>query len=139
MIRTNYDAYTDSGIEALAIAITQQAAFDYQEELERSRADGCVTQALKDIREWFKSEFGTLCSFGKGEFILNQIDNGVAVKPYGHYERHTNPLLPKEDVEFIREHYKPRDKKYNLTALEKKFGVSTTYVWRLINGGDKRG
>jgi hypothetical protein len=134
MSRTNFYEYTDSGLEALAIAITQQAAYDYQEELERSKEAGCVTQALKDIRNWFKSEFGTLCSFGQSEFIINQIDHGVKVKPYGHFVGTPHSLLSEEDVKFILEHYKPRDKKYNLTSLGKMFGVSTTYMWNLING-----
>lgn len=40
----------------------------------------------------------------------------------------------KEDIEYIRTHYKPRNKYFGCRALARKFNVYHTTVLRVING-----
>ena len=131
--------YNENGIEALAIAITHRAALDYQKELDKSRETGQATSKLLELKEWFKSELGQLCSFGAADFIVKQIHNGAELFSYDHRGKYTSkystPPISKEDIDFIKTHYKPRDKKYNLCTLAKMFNVPTTFVWNLIHGG----
>ena len=42
--------------------------------------------------------------------------------------------LTRKDVEFIRKHYKPRDKTYSGKALSEQFNVSLREIYRVIAG-----
>lgn len=133
MNKTNKINYTDTGIEALAMAITELAAFDYQNEFDRSNSIGEPTPKLMHLDDWFDSELGQLCSFGQADLIRDKIRKGekvVITSAITSFE----PVLTVEDIEFIKTHYKPYNRQYNLQALAKMFAVGTTTIWRVIKG-----
>lgn len=45
---------------------------------------------------------------------------------------------PPEIVKAIREEYVPYDREHSTDALAKKYGMSASYVWRIINGGKRK-
>lgn len=49
-------------------------------------------------------------------------------------EKHGNHILTDDAVRYIRENYKPRDKKNGMNALARKFGVSTYPIYRVLKG-----
>ncbi len=49
-------------------------------------------------------------------------------------ELNPSSKLSKEDVLFIRSHYKPRDTEYGVTALSIKFGVHRQTIGRIVRG-----
>ena len=57
---------------------------------------------------------------------------GLEKKCFG--ENHHAHKLTKENVLFIREHYKPRDKEYGAVKLGKMFGVSEYAIKDVILG-----
>lgn len=49
-------------------------------------------------------------------------------------EAHGNHKLTDDEVRYIKEHYKPYDRKYGINALARKFQVSTCPIDRIVNG-----
>lgn len=47
--------------------------------------------------------------------------------------------LSDADVQYIKDHYKPKDKEYGITALAYKFVVGQTTVSDIIHGKYKKG
>lgn len=45
-----------------------------------------------------------------------------------------NAKLTSENVKYIRENYKPKDKEFNAVKLADKFGVSSTNIYEIIKG-----
>lgn len=77
------------------------------------------------------------------ENIQHAWKNNLNVANYG--EKHPNHKLTEEQVKYIKENYKPRDKEYGARALARKFNVSTGPIqnilsgkgWKSINGNNK--
>lgn len=124
------DKITDKSIEALAIAITRQAAEDYEAELMMSRRKKNPTPKLVKLDKWFDSEFGQLCSFGNGQYIKEQIKRGVKVSQSEYHKG----ALSAEDVEWIKAHYIPRHHEYGLRPLANRFGVSISPIRYALQG-----
>lgn len=68
------------------------------------------------------------------ENIKHAIEKGVHFIPTARGEDSTNHKLTWEQVNFIRKHYKFRDKKYNSVQLAKMFNVRPETVRAVING-----
>lgn len=68
------------------------------------------------------------------ENIKHAIQKGIHFIPTGCGEDSTNHKLTWEQVNFIREHYKFRDKKYNSVQLAKMFNVRPETVRAVVNG-----
>ena len=66
-----------SGYELLAIAIVNQAAMDYRDELKLSMKQNCKTTGAIAIERFLQSDYGDLLSFGLGEYILETIQKEV--------------------------------------------------------------
>lgn len=49
-------------------------------------------------------------------------------------ENHGNHVLTEDAVRYIRKNYIPRDKEFGLTALAKRFGVTTYPVYNVLRG-----
>ena len=47
---------------------------------------------------------------------------------------HSKSKLTEEDVRWIRQHYKARDKEYGMFALAKRFNVGSCCIKRAVNG-----
>ena len=119
----------DGRLEELAIAITQQAALDYEEELKKSEKLGKPTSELRALNKWFKSDFGQLCTFGNGAYIQELIRNGTkVVVPYLHH------ALTRKNAKWIREHYIAGDRKYGVRGMCKKYGVSHGVIKSVLQG-----
>ena len=71
--------------------------------------------------EWCSYSYNTKHAF----------DNGLAKAQSGCDNIHSK--LSEEDVIWIREHYKPRDKDFGSRALAKKFNMNHSNISRLIN------
>lgn len=69
----------DYGYILLAMAITRQAAKDYQREYRKSLAKGQTTDELITLQRWFRSPYGRLITFNKGEEIMESIHNNKKV------------------------------------------------------------
>ena len=67
------------GYILLAMAITKQAAKDYQREYRKSLAKGQETDELITLQQWFRSPYGKLITFNQGEDIMESIHNGKKV------------------------------------------------------------
>lgn len=63
----------------IAMAITRQAASDYQREYREYLDFGVRTKQLDELEEWFRSPRGQLFSFGMGETIIKMIQAGEEV------------------------------------------------------------
>lgn len=46
----------------------------------------------------------------------------------------SNRKLKKEDIEYIKEHYMPRDRTYGARALGRKYGVDRTTILGIVKG-----
>lgn len=66
------------------------------------------------------------------ENIKHAYENGLEKKCLG--EKHHAHKLTKENVMFIREHYKPRDKQYSAVKLGEMFGVTEYTIKDVIRG-----
>lgn len=64
---------TLNGYELLAIAIVNQAAEDYRNELKLSDKQGAKTQGAYVLERFFLSDYGDLLCFGMGELILEKL------------------------------------------------------------------
>jgi hypothetical protein len=65
------------------------------------------------------------------ENVLHAIENGLHIV-------YKNPRkLPDEQVHFILQNYKPRDRKFGARALAKRFGVAHTTILEYLKGGEK--
>ncbi len=73
---------TDNAYIRLAIAISKQAALDYEREWRRFKKTGVKSDEMLELEEFFTSDYGTLCAFGKGKEILAQIQSGVPVEAF---------------------------------------------------------
>ena len=49
-------------------------------------------------------------------------------------EQELGRKLKKEDVEYIKEHYMPRDRTYGARALGRKYGVDRTTILGIVKG-----
>ena len=70
------------------------------------------------------------CSYS--ENTKHAYENGLEKKCLG--EEHHAHKLTEENVIFIREHYKPRDKQYSAVKLGKMFGVTEYAIKDVIRG-----
>ena len=70
----------DDAYRLLAIAITRQAARDYQTLYERFVKGEAERWELETLEHWFTSPYGQACSFGTGELIIERIRNGEKVE-----------------------------------------------------------
>lgn len=66
----------------IAIAITKQAAQDYQALYQRSLEEGVEPWELKTLERWFTSPEGQMFSFGMGELIVEKIRKGEKVEEW---------------------------------------------------------
>lgn len=57
-------------------------------------------------------------------------------KKHKSYHWHT---LSDEDVQYIKEHYKPKDREYGITALAYKYVVGQTTISAIVHGKYKKG
>ncbi len=64
--------------------------------------------------------------------IQHAYKNGLIKNHQGYC--HNESSFTKEDIEYIRTHYKPRNKYFGCRALARKFNVYHTTVLRVING-----
>ena len=76
------------------------------------------------------------CYFENLEWTTKAENNEHSIKmglPKFGVERAVSKLNS-EQVRWIRNNYKPYDKKYGITAMAKKFNVGTSTIMRVING-----
>ena len=62
-----------NGYQLLAMAVVNQAAEDYRNELKISGRQGEKTYGALALERFFLSEWGDLLSFGMGEVILEKL------------------------------------------------------------------
>lgn len=134
MSKMNKINYTDEGIEALAVAIMEVTAYDYQNELERLRPGEEPSLKLKRLDAFFDSELGQLCSFGQADFIRDQIRKGKKVVVSKYFDEYFEPVLTADDIKFIKTHYKRFDPRYNTVKLAKMFDVSVCTINSVLKG-----
>lgn len=72
-------AAKEYGYVLLAIAITRQAAKDYQSAYQQSLDERRTTRELAELEEWFRSPLGKLISLDMGETIMKRIQNHETV------------------------------------------------------------
>ena len=77
--QTNNTKHNDETYMRIAMAITRQAAADYQREYREYLDFGIRSKQLEDLEEWFRSPRGQLFSFGMGETIIKMIQDGEQV------------------------------------------------------------
>lgn len=66
----------------LAIAVSKQAALDYEREWRRFKKTGIKSDEMLELEEFFTSDYGNLVTLGKGKEILTQIQSGVPVEEF---------------------------------------------------------
>lgn len=64
----------------LAIAIIQQAMFDYEYEMCKGKRASGVIETAQDLRKFFLSEYGNFLSFGNGAEVLRRCDKNVEIQ-----------------------------------------------------------
>ena len=78
----------------------------------------------------FDSYFGNLEWVTQSENQQHAVDTGLQKSGIDN----SRAKLTKEDVRYIREHYKPHDTEFSGVALAKKFNVGCSTMRRVING-----
>lgn len=61
------------GYHDLAIAIVSLACEDYRKELKASKREGVKTPECLRLERFFRSEYGDTLTFGKGKYILSEL------------------------------------------------------------------
>ena len=82
--------------------------------------DGIKTHNTPDNLEW--------CTDSENKYHAYR--NGLNKGPRG--ELQGSHKLTWDDIHYIREHYKPKDKQYSTGALGKKFNVRPSTIYKII-------
>ena len=64
--------------------------------------------------------------------MKHAVFTGLLLMPHG--EENGNSKLTETDIKFIREKYIPRDKKFGVRALARKYNVHHTTISHIVNG-----
>mgnify|MGYP001451717531 CR=1 FL=1 len=65
------------------------------------------------------------------ENMAHAFSNKLCVNGFG--EKSARSILTADQVKYIRDNCKPRSKEFSQTALGRKFGVTNSTVWRVLN------
>lgn len=84
--------------------------------------DGDKTNNCVDNLEWCNNQYNTQHAW----------NNGLCTPKFG--ENNTNAKLTREDVDFIRAHYKPYDKEFGIRALSRKYKVHHETIRHALYG-----
>lgn len=86
-------------------------------------------------RTYFNSE-SLIIHHKDGNKLNNNIDNLVALTEEQHEAKHINEkrVLTQEQADRIKAEYISGDRIYGQNALAKKYGVSPTTIYRIVNG-----
>ena len=68
---------TMDSFDILGIEIVKLAALDYKKELIKSKKENLKTRECYRLERFFRSEYGQLLSMGKGEYIMQKIQEEV--------------------------------------------------------------
>ena len=66
------------------------------------------------------------------ENINHAWETGLQIARKG--ESHSNHKLTDNDVRFIKENYKPRDKNFGMSALARRFNVTIAPIYQIVHG-----
>lgn len=65
--------------------------------------------------------------------IKHSIDLGLKTKLFKNGSKNVSAKLSDEDVDWIRNHYKHRDKEFGISKIAKKFNVNRATIGRIVN------
>ena len=65
------------GYHLLAIEIIRVAVEDYRKELIKSKKQNMKTRECYRLERFFRSDYGQMLSFGRGEYIIEKIQKEV--------------------------------------------------------------
>jgi hypothetical protein len=86
--------------------------------------DGVKTNNSVENLEW--------CT--NSQNVKHAIENGLTPRPFSDRVHGYGAKLSEENVVFIRDHYRPRDKTFGARAMSRKYGVHHTTILDALSG-----